>query len=124
MPLRQKSKKGVDQISTLQTVKRVREILGDKKGEDVVILDVHNLSTVTDFFIICTATSQRHAKSLAEHLRLALKSEKIKPMHNDGLPEASWVVIDYIDFIVHIFIEQTRELYALEKLWGDAEKIE
>ena len=124
MPLRQKLKKGVDQISTLQTVKRVREILGDKKGEDVVILDVHELSTVTDFFIICTATSQRHAKSLAEHLRLALKSEKIKPMHIDGLPEASWVVIDYIDFIVHIFVEEMRELYALEKLWGDAEKIE
>ena len=114
----------MDQISTLQTVKRVREILGDKKGEDVVILDVHELSTVTDYFIICTATSQRHAKSLAEHLRLALKSEKIKPMHIDGLPEASWVVIDYIDFIVHIFIEEMRELYALEKLWGDAEKIE
>jgi len=89
----------------------------------MVILDVHELSTVTDFFVICTATSPRHAKSLVEHLRKSLKDE-MKPMHIDGLPEGSWVVIDYIDFIVHIFTEQTRELYALEKLWGDAEKIE
>jgi ribosome-associated protein len=105
-------------------VKHVREILKEKKGEDVVILDVHEISTVTDFFLICTATSQRHSKSLAEYLRMSLRTEKLIPMHIDGLPESSWVVMDYIDFIVHIFIEETRELYALEKLWGDAEKIE
>lgn len=90
----------------------------------MVILDVHELSTVTDFFVICTATSPRHGKSLVEHLRKSLKEKQLRPMHVDGLPEATWVVMDYIDFIVHIFVEETRELYALEKLWGDAEKIE
>lgn len=124
MSLYEKVKKGVNQISTLKAVKKVREIIRDKKGEDVVILDVHELSTVTDFFVICTATSPRHSKSLAEYLRLSLKNEQQKLMHIDGLQESSWVVMDYIDFIVHIFVEETRELYALEKLWGDAQKIE
>lgn len=90
----------------------------------MVILDVRGLSSVTDFFVVCTATSERHSKTLAEHIKISFKSENVMAYHVDGLPEGIWVVMDYIDFIVHIFIEDARKLYALEKLWGDAKRIE
>ena len=90
----------------------------------MVILDVRGLSSVTDFFVICTATSERHSKTLAEHIKISFKSESVRAYHVDGLPEGIWVVMDYIEFIVHIFIEDARKLYALEKLWGDAKRIE
>ena len=102
----------------------MRELLEDKKAEDAVILDVQGLSTVTDYFIICTATSERHAKTLCEHVVSSLKGENIRPYHLGGLPEGCWVVMDYIDFIVHIFIHEIRGIYALEKLWGDAKRID
>ena len=96
----------------------------DKKGEGVVILDVRGLSSVTDFFVICTATSERHSRTLAEHIRKSFREENIMAYHVDGLPEGLWVVVDYIEFILHIFVEEKRKLYALEKLWGDAKRIE
>ena len=90
-----------------------------------MVMDVRGLSTITDFFVICSGTSARHTRTIAENIIKELKQ------HNqgagkrvEGLQEGSWIVIDYIDVIVHIFDEEAREKYQLEKLWGDAKNIE
>ena len=97
----------------------------DKKAEDLAILDLRGISTITDYFVICTGTSFRHTKTIAENIILKLKNDnKIKVQRVDGISEGRWIALDYIDVIVHIFDEKTRNLYLLENLWGDAEKVE
>jgi ribosome-associated protein len=102
-----------------------RELALDKKAENPLVLDMRAISTITDFFVICTGTSSRHTRTIAENITKSLKSDhKILMHHSDGATEGRWVVLDYIDVIVHIFDEETREIYSLETLWGDAEKVE
>lgn len=117
-------KKESSKIKIRKIIGKVRGILDEKKGEDIVTLDLKGLSTVTDYFIICTATSPKHSRTIVEHVLAVLKKNEIRPYNVDGLPEGMWVVMDYIEFMVHIFIGETRELYALEKLWGDAKRVE
>lgn len=96
----------------------------DKKGEGVVVLDLRGLSSVTDYFVICHGTSRRHVQAISENIRLGLKKREIAEAHAEGEAEGRWVVLDYIDAIVHIFDEETRDIYRLEELWGDASRIE
>jgi len=101
------------------------ELALDKKAEEPVILDMRGISTITDYFVICSGTSARHTRTIAENIIHSLKSNhKITNNHVEGLDEASWVAIDYVDVIIHVFDEETRNIYQLEKLWGDAEKVE
>jgi len=105
--------------------KAVRQLALDKQAEDPLILDVRGLSSITDFFVICSGTSIRHTRTIADTVsRQMKKSLKLPGSHIEGMQAGSWIVIDYIDVIVHIFDEETRQIYQLEKLWGDAEKIE
>lgn len=102
---------------------KCRNLLLDKKGENIVILDLQGLSTITDYFLICTGTSRKHVQTLAEHTRLSLKKLNVNAHHIEGYNEGAWVVLDYINAIIHIFDDRTRNYYLLEKLWGDAKKI-
>jgi ribosome-associated protein len=96
----------------------------DKKALDVVALDLRKASAFTDFFVICTGTNLRQVKAIADGVEEALRAKGLKPALTEGYNRGDWVLIDYFDFIVHIFSPQTREFYGLERLWGDAKRIE
>jgi len=104
--------------------RRSREILGEKLARDIIILDLRGLSTITDYFVICSGESRRQIKTLAEHCMASFEAEGLRATHVEGLDENRWVVLDYIVAIVHIFDPEARELYALEHLWGDAPRVE
>lgn len=96
----------------------------DKKALDVLVLDLRKASAFTDFFIICTGANIRQVQAIADAVQQALGRQGTKPALVEGYERAEWVLIDYFDFIFHVFTPSTREFYALERLWGDAERIE
>lgn len=96
----------------------------DKKALDVVVLDLTKASAFTDFFIICTGTNRRQVQAIADAVKEAGAKHGIKPALVEGYDRAEWVLIDYFDFIVHIFTPATREFYSLERLWGGAERVD
>jgi len=97
----------------------------EMRAEDIVVLDLKGLSSLADYFVICTATSLPHMKAVNRDIRH--KTEEAleeKPRSSDGEVESMWLVIDYTDVVVHIFHEEKRELYAIEDLWADAPRVE
>lgn len=92
----------------------------DRKGSDLLILDLRGLSDATDFFLLVTGTSDTHVRSIAEHVIQDLEGRGLRPSHVEGLRSGRWVLIDCIDFVVHVFHPVAREFYQLERLWGDA----
>lgn len=97
----------------------------DKKAENVVILDMREISSFTDFFVIVSGTSDPQLKAIASSIRGKVRDAiDLKPIAEDGFPGSQWVIIDYGSVIVHIFHQEKREVYALETLWGDARRIE
>ena len=108
---------------TGEIAKAVRAAL-DKKAQDVVVLDLRHTPAFTDYFILCSGGNPRQVKAIADSIEETLKAAKIKPAHVEGYERAEWVLMDYFNFIVHVFAPQTREFYSLERLWGDAERID
>ena len=99
-------------------------IAADKKAEDIVAIDLRTVSTFTDFFVICSGTSEPHLKAIAGELHDRLqKDQGVKPMAIDGFPTSQWIVADYTDVVVHIFHQDKRAFYSLEDLWGDAPRL-
>jgi len=92
----------------------------EKKAVDLAVLDLQGLSSIADFFIVCSARSTTQAETIAEAVRGALRSEGVRPRHNEGSAESGWILLDYGDVVVHVFLDETRGFYALERLWGDA----
>ena len=105
-------------------VSKAVQAIHDKKGADVVVLDLRNTPAFTDFFVLCSGNSQRQVKAIADAVEEALRAAKLRPAHIEGYDRADWILLDYFSFIVHVFTPQTRSFYALERLWGDAERIE
>ncbi len=105
-------------ITPLNLAKTLATIISDKKGEDIIIFDLRDISPITDFFVIATGLSDIHNKTIVEHL-----AEFEEPDHIEGLEGGGWILVDYIDVIVHIFSKETREFYGLERLWGDAPRV-
>ena len=103
-----------------QLVKQITEYIKDKKGYDIVILDVRKLSSLTDYFIICTSDSEPQTKAITNYIKKELSRKKIKPYQVEGLDYMEWILMDYFDIVVHIFKKEIREFYNIEKLWGDA----
>ena len=96
----------------------------EKKALDVLVLDLRKASAFTDFFVICTGANIRQVQAIADAVQQALARSGTKPALVEGYDRAEWILIDYFDFIFHVFTPATREFYALERLWGDAERIE
>ena len=96
----------------------------DKKAIDVVVLDLRNTPAFTDYFVLCSGLSQRQVKAIADGVEETLRAVKVRPAHIEGYDRAEWILMDFFTFIVHIFTPQTRAFYSLERLWGDAERIE
>ena len=96
----------------------------DKKALDVVVLDLRHTPAFTDFFVLCSGQNQRQVKAIVDAVEETLRAAKVRPAHIEGYDRAEWVLMDYFNFIVHVFAPQTREFYSLERLWGDAERID
>jgi len=100
--------------------KRISEIMFNKKAYDVVLIDLRKLAAFADFFVICSADSTVQVKAIADDVDRSLRDEGVKYWHKEGYQALNWVLLDYIDVIVHVFKRDAREFYNLEKLWGDA----
>ncbi|HEY2329552.1 MAG TPA: ribosome silencing factor [Verrucomicrobiae bacterium] len=101
-----------------------RDFADNKKAENIVVIDVRRLSSVTDFFVIASGTSQPHLRAIVEEIAGRLRDEHgLRPARTDGGSTGSWVVLDYFDVIVHVMHAETRARYDLEGLWGDAKKV-
>ena len=101
-----------------------REFADNKKAEDIIILDVHELSSVTDYFVIASGTSEPHLRAIVDEITDKLRDEHhLRPRAIDGTLHTAWVVLDYFDVIVHVMRQDIRERYDLETLWGDAPRV-
>ena len=101
-------------------VARVVDLLFDRKALNVNLLDLRGVSSATDWFVIASGTSDTHVGAIADSVIDGLKKERVRPLNVEGQREGRWVLIDYFDFVVHVFHPAAREFYQLERLWGDA----
>ncbi len=92
----------------------------EKKAYDVLILDLRGLTDVTDFFVLCSADSDTQVKAIVDHIDEKMRKRNLRPWHVEGYENLRWVLLDFIDVVVHVFLRETREYYSLETLWGDA----
>lgn len=104
----------------MTAARRAAEILLDNKAQDVVLLDLRPVSDMTDFFIVASGTSDTHVRATAGHVVDTLKKEGLRVHSVEGLEQGRWVLLDYVDFVVHVFHPTLRAFYQLERLWGDA----
>ena len=105
-------------------VQRAIEAAHDRKATDVVVLDLRPADGFTDYFVIVTGHNTRQIQAISDAVQEALADKHQKPAHIEGGDRAGWILLDYFDFIVHIFSPETRAFYSLERLWGSAERIE
>lgn len=109
---------------TRHHLNNIGQVLFDKKGFNILALDVRGLSTITDYYLIVEGSVDRHVVALAEAVMQSLKDEGITPLHLEGKAEGEWVVVDYMQCVVHLFTPQMREKYRLEELWQAAKVVE
>jgi ribosome-associated protein len=95
-----------------------------KKAAHIVVLNLRKSSAFTDYFVLCTGQNVRQVTAIADAVQEALRALKLRPAHVEGYDRAEWVLMDYFDFIIHVFTPSTREFYSLDRLWGQAERIE
>ena len=101
-------------------VERAIQAAEDKKAFDVIVLDLRKAAGFTDFFIICSGGNTRQIHAIADGIVEALGEEGVKPAHVEGYDRSEWILLDYFDFVVHVFAQETRMFYDLERLWGNA----
>jgi len=104
-----------------ELVDKIVECALKKKAENLVVLDVYNLTTLSDYFVVCSANSKPQIKAICDSVR---RGTPHKPWHIEGYEKLSWVLLDYVDVLVHVFKNEEREYYNLEKLWNDAPRKE
>ena len=102
----------------------IARLAGEKKAMDTVILKMAEVSLVTDYFIICSANSTTQVRAIADHVEEKLSEAGLEPLHKEGYREDHWVLLDYSECILHVFVEEDRRFYNLEQLWGDAETLD
>jgi len=109
-------------VDAFEKVKTCGMFAEDKKAKDVVIMELSNLTDITDYFLVASGTSERHVRTIADNVEIGMKEKGVKPFSVEGYRDGRWVIIDYRDIIVHVFLEQLRELYDLESLWIEAKR--
>jgi ribosome-associated protein len=117
------SHKEVTAIRLNPELKAVVESMQEKKGEEVTVLDLQKHTTMTDYFVFCSADSEPQIKAITRNIEERMKSMGLRPDHIEGRPETGWVLMDYDDFVVHIMLPERRTYYDLERLWADAPRV-
>ncbi|HHX17954.1 MAG TPA: ribosome silencing factor [Clostridium sp.] len=102
--------------------KKIADVLEDKKAKDIRIVDIKELSTLADYFVLSSGTSVTHIKMLSDEVEKRMEEENVKILHREGYNSARWILIDYGSVVVHIFHEEDRDFYNLERLWSDGIK--
>jgi ribosome-associated protein len=110
-------------LSALETALLAAEAADGKKAYDLLVLDLKGLTSIADYFVICSASSTTQVGAIADGIGHALASGDIRPSHIEGGAEATWLLMDYGDVVVHIFDEPARSYYSLDRLWGDAPRV-
>jgi ribosome-associated protein len=100
------------------------DALADKKGIDIAMLEVGDLLSITEYFLLATGTSRPHVQALCDGVEERLRDHGRKALRREGMAEAEWVLLDFGDFVVHVFQQTPRDFYGLERLWGDAPRID
>ncbi|HEY6219415.1 MAG TPA: ribosome silencing factor [Gemmatimonadaceae bacterium] len=108
---------------SLVNARKAAAICLDFKANDVVLLDLRGVSDMTDYFLVASGTSDTHVRSIAERLSEEMKKTGVTAYHVEGLTQGRWVLLDFVDFVVHVFHPTLREFYQLERLWSDAQSI-
>lgn len=112
-------------MDALSKAKKIVGIADLKKAHDIDLIKIADVSSITDYFVICTANSEIQVKSVADEIEFKLKQEdEIAPSHIEGYNTAGWILLDYNDVVVHIFNKESRAFYSLERLWQDAERVD
>ena len=99
------------------------EAAREKKAKNMLMLDLHGLTDFTDYFFICSGTNPRQVQAICDEIDLKMRQAGLRPTHTEGYNHAEWVLLDYVDFVAHVFTEQAREYYDLERLWRTANRI-
>ena len=107
-------------MDSKQLADNITDLIFNKKGFDVKILDLRELTAMADYFVICSADSDTQVKAIADEIDKTLRDEGIKTWHKEGYKSLNWVLLDYVDVVVHVFKKDVRTYYNLERLWGDA----
>jgi ribosome-associated protein len=119
-----KREKRVKTTRPTKQIERTVRAAEDKKAEAIVVLDLRKAAGFTDFFVICSGGNARQVRAIADGVIEALAVEGVKPSHVEGYDRSEWILLDYFDFVVHVFAPETRAFYGLERLWGNAERVE
>ena len=115
---------GGNTLESKEKALQVAKILDSKKARNIKVLDISAITTIADFFVICSAASATQVKALADNVTEKMSEEGIEPLRNEGYKSFDWILTDYGDVVVHIFRDEARAFYNLEHLWGDAENVE
>ena len=110
--------------TTEDTARRIAALAAEKKATDILVLDLRNLTSVCDYFVVASADSEPQIKAVVGHIRDSLAQEGQRPWHVEGMENKHWIVLDYVDIVVHVFREDARRTYSLERLWADAPRLE
>jgi ribosome-associated protein len=110
-------------LSSIETALIAAGAADKKKGIDIIILDLRELTSIADYFVICSGASTTQVEAISDEVGRRLAEEHLRPSHIEGESESTWILLDYGDVVVHVFEEQTRAYYALDRLWGDAPRV-
>ena len=110
-------------MQSVDKLKLIAKCLDDKKGKKIIALEVGELTSISDYFVIASGGSQTQVKALADNVTDKLAEMEIMPVHIEGYSGGSWILLDYSDVVVHIFTDEMREFYDIERLWTDAKEI-
>jgi ribosome-associated protein len=112
-------------VTSEELIQAIAELAADKKALDIVELDMRGIVDYTDYLLICSGASDRQVKAICDAIRFGLKeADAVGPRQVEGLTQARWVLMDYLDVVVHVFVPELREFYGLERLWGEVPRLE
>ena len=115
----QQEKKKNNPLGSPLHARRISELMLEKKALDVTIIDVRKITTLTEFFILCTSESQPQSRAITDHIHQEMKKEKMKAWHIEGYQQLDWVLVDFVNIVAHVFSKDAREYYEFERLWAD-----
>lgn len=112
-----------DVIEAVDLARKIAEVASDALASDILVLDIQGVSTIADYFVICSADNVRQLRAMRESIERELRDEKVRPERTEGVPESGWVLLDYNAVIVHLFTADQRDFYRLEDVWSDAQRL-